>query len=537
MSTSPEDNFDYTILANDEVNLPAARPSMQPAQLYSGTLVPFVDVRADEIDRVVFTLIDIEASRRLRATPVSIDEIGTIVIGLTDPSNLATQDDIRMRLAGRELQFVAIDDKAFDAIIARWGREVARADESDAVRDLANEDRGQTVEEEAEVGPMATLVNKLLEQAVIAGASDVHIEPTDDAVEVRFRIDGVLRYHTSVPINLGPGMVNRIKVMGRMEANHLAPQDGRFNRRLASRDIDCRVVSLPTARGVEGVVIRLLDQSRSRTALEQIGFHTDLLDKFREVLEIPHGMILVTGPTGSGKTTTLYASLGLVARPDRKTVTIEDPVEIRLPSVTQLQVNERQNLTFASALRSFLRADPDVMLVGEIRDSETAALAAQASLTGHLVLSTLHTNEAAGASSRLINLGVESFLIASALKAVLAQRLIRKLCNRCAKLYEPTEAEFVKLNWPEELARPEMLLAANPNGCADCNHVGYKGRIPVAELILVNNEIAHAMIRNATSSEIEAIARTTGSVSLHVDACRFVAEQVTSVEELLRVGV
>jgi type IV pilus assembly protein PilB len=528
---------DHVTAADTTANLPAARQRLAPAVARTSGLIPFVELRADEVDRACFGIVDIEAARRLRAAPIEIDEIGSITVGLTDPTDLAAQDDLYMRLPGRSLRFVTVDDNALDAVLARWGREVARADESEAVRDLATEDRGTVVEEAAETGPMATLVNKLLEQAVIAGASDVHIEPTDADVEVRFRVDGVLQFHTSIPLNLGPGIVNRIKVMGRMEANHLAPQDGRFNRRLANRDIDCRVVSLPTARGVEGVVIRLLDQSRSRTALEDVGFHTDLLERFREILELPHGMILVTGPTGSGKTTTLYASLGVISRPERKTLTIEDPVEIRLPSVTQLQVNEKQHLTFASALRHFLRADPDVMLVGEIRDSETAALAAQAALTGHLVLSTLHTNEAAGASTRLTNLGVESFLIASALKAVLAQRLLRKLCTRCAVMYEPTDEELAKANWPAELPRPETLLAANPNGCTDCNRVGYKGRAPIAELVIVTDEIAKAMTENATSAEIERLAHAAGSVSLHVDACRFVAEHVTSIEELLRVGV
>ncbi|MFM7088776.1 MAG: GspE/PulE family protein [Candidatus Paceibacterota bacterium] len=504
----------------------------------SNTNFPFLELKPENVSSRCFELIDLEAAKILKAAPVEIIDDFTVTVALTDPSDLAAQDDIRYRLSGKEVNFSVVDEKQFDLLINRWSKSNARATETLAVKDLSQDDiKILGDDESSDSGPMATLVNKLLEQAVIQGASDVHVEPTDTNIEVRFRVDGVLHSHTSYPIHLGPGIVNRVKVMGRMPANHLAPQDGRFNRRYNKKDIDCRVVSLPTSRGLEGLVIRLLDQSRSRTSLEKIGFHEDLLERFKSVLELPHGMILVTGPTGSGKTTTLYASLGLVSKPDRKTLTIEDPVEIRLQSVTQLQVNEKQNLTFASALKSFLRADPDVMLVGEIRDSETAALAAQAALTGHLVLSTLHTNEAAGAVARLNNLGVEPFLLASSLKAVLAQRLLRKLCSKCALPYEPTEEELVMSKWPETLPKPEMLSKAKPNGCNDCGLTGYRGRIPVAELIVVNEEISESITRNATTLDLERVSRLHGTKSMHIDGCRFVYEKLTSLQELSRVGV
>lgn len=518
-------------------NLPSAVKLEHPTSL-TNKKYPFYDLKPELVSENCFELIELEAAKLLKAIPIEYIDDFTVTVALIDQKDLTSQDDIRYRLNGKDINFVIVDEKQFDLLIQRWSRKVAQVSESEAVKDLSQDEvkiisDGET----SDTGPMAKLVNKLLEQAVLIGASDIHIEPTDLDVEVRFRVDGVLSNHTSYPLHLASGIVNRVKVMGKMSSNHLAPQDGRFNRRYLKKDIDCRVVSLPTSRGLEGLVIRLLDQSRSRTSLENIGFHDDLLIRFKSVLDLPHGMILVTGPTGSGKTTTLYASLGLVSKPDRKTLTIEDPVEIRLPSVTQLQVNEKQNLTFASALRSFLRADPDVMLVGEIRDSETAALAAQAALTGHLVLSTLHTNESAGAVARLTNLGVEPFLLASSLKAVLAQRLLRKVCSRCAEPYEPTEEELNISRWPSDLPKPEILNKAKVGGCNDCASTGYKGRLPVAELIVVNEEISEAITKNATTLELDRLSKKYGTNSMHVDGCRFVLEKLTTLQELSRVGV
>lgn len=519
-------------------NLPARVSNRAVEQVVGPDYVGYFELRQGEVDSRCFHLMEIDVARSRRAAPVLID--GDIVtVGVADPSDLVALDDLRMRLTGYDVVFVAVNDDSLDALLARWSREVARADESEAARDLAADARTNVVEEETdESGRMARLVNKLLEQAVAVGASDVHVEPSGKQVLVRFRVDGVLQAHTEYPVSIAGGIVNRVKIMSGMEiSERRVPQDGRFGRHLSGRDIDCRVVSLPTAEGGEGLVMRLFDQSRARLNLNEIGFHEDLMERFEDVLSAPHGLILVTGPTGSGKTTTLYASLGLVARSDRKTLTIEDPVEIRLGSVTQMQVNDKANLTFATALKSFLRADPDVMLVGEIRDSETASLAAQAALTGHLVLSTLHTNEASGAATRLSNLGLEPFVTASALKAVLAQRLIRRLCTRCALPYEPTTAELDKVRWPEALERPQRLMKANPDGCEHCARIGYKGRLPIAELVIVDDEMIAGIINRASSTELERIAVASGTVSLHDDACRYALDGLTSIAEIQRVGV
>lgn len=335
--------------------------------------------------------------------------------------------------------------------------------------------------------------------------------------------------------------------MAKMDiTGHRLPLDGRFHRRLNDREIDCRVVSLPTASasGAEGAVIRLLDQSTSRLDLDAVGFHSNVATEFSKLLSRPHGMILVTGPTGSGKTTTLYASLSQVARPDRKVLSIEDPVEIRFPSITQVQVNELAGLTFASALKYFLRADPDVLLIGEIRDAITAELASQAALTGHLVLSTLHTNEASGAPIRLSHMGLDGFVIASALRGVLSQRLLRRLCKRCALPRDITAEEAQSIGFeannavnPVTNLPPTRLWDANPDGCSECRN-GYSGRVVVAELIVVDEEMRQAIISRASSSEIERIAgNSPGFRPLHADALSWLAEGVTSFAELLRVGV
>ena len=517
--------------------LPAQRPGRSLEAVVGPDLIEFFNLRHDEVDPSCFHLMSISVARSRRAAPVSIDD-DLVTVGISDASDIVAMDDLRLQLARYEVKFVSVADISLDALLARWAREVARADESAAASNLAFEARTSVVEEADDSGPMATLVNKLLEQAIVSGASDVHIEPTDAKVFIRFRIDGVLQEHTQHPLSIAGGIVNRVKILSGMEiAERRIPQDGRFGRTLSGREIDCRVVSLPTASGNEGLVMRLFDQSRARKDLNEIGFHESALERFESILGLPHGLILVTGPTGSGKTTTLYASLGLVAREDRKTLTIEDPVEIRLPSVTQVQVNEKAGLTFASALRSFLRADPDVMLVGEIRDAETASLAAQAALTGHLVLSTLHTNEASGAATRLSNLGLEPFVTASALKAVLAQRLIRRLCSYCALPYEPTDEELELARWPERLPRPERLFKASEKGCADCANLGYRGRVPVAELVLVDDKMVAGIIARASSGELERIAIASGTVPLHEDACLFAVEGVTSLAEIVRVGV
>lgn len=509
------------------------------APVFGGSGLEYVEIDPNSIDFEVLGLLDQETavSRQVVAIAASGNQV---TVAVADPWNLMVLDDLRVRLLPRQIDFVHADPAQIAAAQRRWAQRDAKAAESEAVRDLAGDIGDSEVAEATDdSGRMAQLVANLLEQAMIAGASDIHVEPREEHVEVRFRLDGVLSTHTRYPIGLANGIVNRIKVMARMDlAERRRPLDGRFNRRIAGREVDCRVVSLPTAGGNEGAVIRLLDQSRTQLSLAEVGFHPEVSNCFLSVLENPYGMVLVTGPTGSGKTTTLYASLGEVARPDRKILTIEDPVEIRFPSTTQLQVNDRSGLTFSSALRAFLRADPDVILVGEIRDAETAALAAQAALTGHLVLSTLHTNEAAGAPTRLGNMGLEGFIIASALKGVLSQRLLRRLCDRCRIPREASDEVLTNLGWDMSgIDRPDMLWEPGPGGCDHCNHRGYRGRVVAAEFLSLDENLAAAVVAHASSGELEAMAHAAGMVPMHIDALRWLASGDTSVDEIRRVGV
>jgi len=511
----------------------------QTVTTFGGDLLEFVTLDPDAIAPEVFSVLDYQLASRLQVVPVQLDAV-EVVVAVADPSNLLVLDDLRIRLSPRETRFVAADPEVIDAILRRWARSIARSAEQAAVEELrtdAGEER-ELAEAADEEGKMAKLVTSILEQAVNFGASDVHIEPGDHQVAIRFRVDGVLQDHSTYPLSLATGIVSRIKVMSAMDiAERRIPLDGRFHRRLSGKNIDCRVVSIPTASGVEGAVIRLLDQSRSQLSLGDVGFHAGVESAFLRLLDLPFGMILVTGPTGSGKTTTLYASLGQVARPDRKVFTVEDPVEIRFPSVSQVQVNERSGLTFATALKSFLRADPDVILVGEIRDRETAALAAQAALTGHLVLSTLHTNEASGAPTRLSNMGLEGFIVASALKGVLSQRLLRRLCTRCAVPSAPDAELLDSLGFAAEgVEVPSRLWHASEKGCENCRN-GYKGRLVAAELLVVDEEIAAAIVARAPSNEIERLARRSGNASMRQDALAWLASGATSLEEIRRVGV
>jgi type IV pilus assembly protein PilB len=503
---------------------------------FGGDLLEFVDIDPEKIEEEVFAVLDHRTATKFKVVPVSFDGVEA-VIALSDPSNIVLADDLRMALAPLAVRFVAADPDLIESALRRWSRLRALIEEREAVAELRAD--APTEKEMAEAtddgGRMAKLVSTIFEQAVNAGASDIHIEPGEGALIVRFRVDGVLQYHSEYPLGLASGIVSRVKVMASMDiSERRLPLDGRFHRTFAGHEMDCRVVSVPTSTGLEGAVIRLLDQSRSRLTLGEVGFHSSVSEEFLRLLDNPFGMILVTGPTGSGKTTTLYASLGQVARPDRKVFTVEDPVEIRFPSVSQVQVNERAGLTFATALKSFLRADPDVILVGEIRDTPTANLASQAALTGHLVLSTLHTNEAAGAPARLTNMGLEGFVIASSLKGVLSQRLLRSICTRCAVPASPS-SEDVESFEAAGLLAPDRVWTPS-HGCDHCRG-GYRGRVVASELLVITEEIAAAIIDRAPSHEIERLARSSGRPSIHQDALLWVADGKTSMDEVRRVGV
>ncbi|MEE8484434.1 MAG: type II secretion system ATPase GspE [Nitrospinota bacterium] len=391
------------------------------------------------------------------------------------------------------------------------------------------------VDEEA---PIVRLLNSLMQQAIKEKASDIHIEPFADSITVRMRVDGILYSILKPPLRIHPQIVSRVKIMASLDiAEKRLPQDGRISVKAAGREIDIRVSTIPTTFG-ERVVMRLLDKSRNLLMLDQIGMHADHLESTKKVLALSNGIVLVTGPTGSGKTTTLYAVLGRINTKEKNVITVEDPVEYQVKGIGQMQVNAAIGLTFASGLRSILRQDPDIIMVGEIRDKETAAIAVQASLTGHLVFSTLHTNDSASAVTRLVDIGIEPFLISSSLSAVMAQRLVRVLCTHCKKPEAPSKA--LKNAEMEKLAR-DMPLAQTPAkvfkaaGCPECMDSGYRGRTSIFEFLGVNDTVRSLIVKGVDANEIRQLAITGGMRTLRDDGLIKVAQGVTTLDEILRV--
>jgi general secretion pathway protein E len=383
----------------------------------------------------------------------------------------------------------------------------------------------------ANEAPVVRLVNLLLVEALESRASDVHLEGYQSGLRVRYRVDGVLQEAPSPPPHLTAAIISRLKIMAELDiAERRLPQDGRIRLRLQNRQVDVRVSTLPTLRG-ESVVLRLLDKERGRIALTDMGMAEDTLALFKQVISKPHGIVLATGPTGSGKTTTLYAAIDIIRTGREKILTVEDPVEYELPGVPQVPVNDKVGVTFATALRALLRQDPDVMLVGEIRDPETAEIATQAALTGHLVLSTLHTNDAPTALTRLLDLDIAPFLVASTVDAVLAQRLVRVLCDNC-KVEVQVDRESLRGMDPSAM---QLRTAFKPVGCPECRDTGYRGRTGVYELLVMDEDLRTEMMRNRGSGELRQLAITKGMRTLQGDGIRLVGKGVTSIEEVLRV--
>ena len=394
-------------------------------------------------------------------------------------------------------------------------------------------DEPQDLLDSSDEAPIISFVNSLLYEAVRERASDIHIEPFEGDLSVRYRVDGVLHNVHSLPKRLHSPIISRVKVMADLDiAEKRLPQDGRIRIKIAGKDIDIRVSVVPTRFGERGV-LRLLDRSQVLLGLEEIGMASDHLRSMERIVHSSHGITLVTGPTGSGKTTTLYGALTRINSADRNIITVEDPVEYQLRGISQIQINPKIDLTFANGLRSILRQDPNVIMVGEIRDLETAEIAIQASLTGHLVLSTLHTNDAAGAVTRLIDMGVEPFLVASSVTAILAQRLVRKICPHCAETYVPLEEELAELGW-ESNEIPDGRLWKGA-GCHQCLGTGYVGRTGIYELLMVTDRIKAAVLKNPDSGTVHRIAIEEGMRTLRQDGGRKVLDEVTTVEEILRV--
>jgi type IV pilus assembly protein PilB len=495
----------------------------------------FVDLAEYPIDRGAVALLPEAMVRRLLALPVTWAE-DRLVVAMADPGNVLAVDDMRA-VTGAEITIVVATRTQLSEAIDRFHRLDSEVDE---VAQIAAEELGDDDEalapEAVEDAPIVKFVNLLIAQAVADRASDIHVEPTESDLRIRFRVDGVLHEVMHSPRSIQGGVISRLKVMADINiAERRIPQDGRISLNVAGKAIDLRVATLPTVYG-EKVVMRILDKTRAQLSLADLGFHPAVLPRFEACFRKPYGTILVTGPTGSGKSTTLYATLNVLNSPDKNVITVEDPVEYRLPGVNQVQVNPKAGLTFASALRSILRSDPDIVLVGEIRDRETATIAVEASLTGHLVLSTLHTNDAASTPMRMVEMGVEPFLVVSALDCVVAQRLARKLCDRCREEYEPTHAELTEAGWPAALLKaegPPSLYRAV--GCAACSRTGYRGRLAVHEVMVMSEEISRMVVERYSSDDIKKTALAQGMLTLREDGLVKVAQGKTTLEELFRV--
>jgi type IV pilus assembly protein PilB len=506
--------------------------------------MPLVDLALTGVAEEASGEIQLHVLERLVAVPYALDN-GTLRVAIADPGNIQGIDELR--LATRYPLDLGVASR--EDILAEI-RRLARASEAFGAR-AAVEDELAEVEEEEEAddlevddgisdAPLVRLVNSVIFQAAEDGASDVHFEPQEDSLLVRFRVDGVLQEVQRIPKRMMPGVLTRLKVLAKLDiAERRKPQDGRIslNAAAAGRTLDVRVATLPTVEG-ESIVMRLLDKSRRAPTLEELGMSDEMRSQLEQLVRKPTGALLVTGPTGSGKSTTLYAALTEINRPEINIITVEDPVEYRLQGVNQVQINHKAGLTFATALRSILRSDPDVVMVGEIRDGETAKIAIEAALTGHLVLSTLHTNDAPQALTRLNEMGVEPFLTGAAVSAVLAQRLARKLCTHCCEMYTPNTDELLKARVSSEVAAAsDGMVFYRKKGCPRCNQTGYKGRIGIYQLLAMTEELESLAVRNASRDEIERAAIGEGMRTLWDDGLAKVAAGLTSIEELARVSI
>jgi len=463
-----------------------------------------------------------QVARRYRVVPVADD--GTfLTVAVADPFDFETMDTLPHAL-DRELIFVCAAPRAIDQLISQV---YAGEDQVDAIG-------GHEVEVEEGDAPIIRLVQQTLNEALKMRGSDIHIEPLETSVRVRYRIDGKLVEVDNHPKKLLPAMIARLKVMsGTMSiAEKRLPQDGRIQLKVGDKEIDLRVSSVPSNHG-ESIVMRILDKSALTLGLPELGFFSDDQSTFEELIGLPDGIILVTGPTGSGKTTTLYACLNVINRPDRKIITVEDPVEYEMPGINQVMVKTDIGMSFAAALRAMLRQAPNIIMIGEIRDAETANIAINAALTGHLVLSTLHTNDAPSAVPRLADIGIKRFLIASAVRAILAQRLVRRLCDHCKAPVTLNEKQIRSLGLdPQQLADSNIM---GPTGCERCREAGYRGRMGIFELFKIDDEVRHMINQDLTSGQLRRRARELGMRSMREDGIRKVQAGLTSAEEVLHV--
>jgi type IV pilus assembly protein PilB len=506
--------------------------------------LPLVDLAFSGVEDEAVKVVPLHVLERVVAMPYAIAD-GYLKVAIADPANISGIDELR--LATRyplEIGVASRDDilleirrlvRASEAFGAR-----AAIDDAYAVEEVEEEADDLEAEDGISDAPLVRLVNSVIFQAAEDGASDIHFEPQEEALAVRFRVDGVLQEVQRIPKRMAAGVTTRLKVLAKLDiAERRKPQDGRIslNAAAAGRMLDIRVATLPTVEG-ESVVMRLLDKSKKPPTLEELGLSDEMRAQLNRIINRPTGALLVTGPTGSGKSTTLYAGLNVINRPEINIITVEDPVEYRLAGVNQVQINNRAGLTFAAALRSILRSDPDVVMVGEIRDGETAKISIEAALTGHFVLSTLHTNDAPGALTRLNEMGVEPFLVGSAVTGVLAQRLARKLCTHCCEMYQPSVDELLKARVsPEVAAASDGMAFYRKRGCPRCNQTGYRGRIGIYQLLEMSEQLETLAVQKASREDLERAAISEGMRTLWDDGVAKVAAGLTSVEELARVSV
>lgn len=498
--------------------------------------LPFVELIDYPIDRTAITLVPAALCRRHELLPIAVTG-DLLTVAMADPGNVFALDDIRAATR-MHISPVVAERQDLRAAIDRFMRADGELNELTSVLKDESGPSNEVVPV-AEAGeddaPIVRFVNLLISQAIQDRASDIHIEPAEHGMNVRYRIDGVLHEMQRAPKQIQNGVISRLKIMSDIDiAERRKPQDGRLSVIHGERKIDLRVATLPTVWG-EKVVMRILDNSGSSMDLADLNLLERNAGAYRSSYTKPYGMILVTGPTGSGKSTTLYTTLHTVAKPEINVITVEDPVEYRMPGINQVQVNVKAGLTFASALRSILRSDPDVVLLGEIRDHETAQIAIEASLTGHLVLSTLHTNDAPSAITRLIEMDIEPFLVGSALDCVVAQRLARRLCARCKEQVQPSVEEMLSLRVGFDPTIHGLPTLFKPVGCSTCSNTGYRGRIAIHEVMLVTEEIERLAVQRASSAEITRVALEQGMISLRQDGWMKVQLGFTSIEEVLRV--
>jgi len=497
-----------------------------------------------DIDKSVIDLIPSQMAHTYRIIPTEYDrETHTLGVALCSPDNFQATDDLKTLMGFNVVARITTPEDMNEALNRFYPEEQAETineliNEIGSDEDLAKyQNRGESIDLEelrqmAESNPVRKLVNLVLLQAIKDKASDIHFEPFEDEFKMRYRIDGVLFEMVPPPKYVAMAIASRIKVMANLDiAERRLPQDGRIELLIENRPVDLRVSVLPTMFG-ESVVLRVLDRSHVNLDLDQLGFREEELATFRQLINKPHGIIIVTGPTGSGKTTTLYSALRELNKPDVKILTAEDPVEYDMDGMIQVQIKPDIGLTFARCLRHFLRQDPDIILVGEVRDLETAQIAVQASLTGHLVFSTLHTNDAPSSIARLLDLGLEPFLVTGTLEAVLAQRLVRRICTNCKKEYQPTEAQLMELGLLPEDVKGRVLYYGQ--GCDYCNNTGYKGRLAIFELMVLDDELRELIMQNASTAVLRAAARKRGMRTLREAGLLAIYDGVTTIEEVVR---